>query len=71
MKHVPDLEQIIQERGEALQSATAINSPSTISEMGTDASQPNSEDLATPDWLSEVDSTARPGVTLRTADELF
>ncbi|KAJ1202096.1 hypothetical protein NDU88_005898 [Pleurodeles waltl] len=68
VKHVPDPEQIIQELREALQ---AINSPSTASATGTEALQPKSEELVTPDHLSETDSPMHLGVTPHTAEELF
>ncbi|KAJ1184349.1 hypothetical protein NDU88_001157 [Pleurodeles waltl] len=67
--HAPDLEQLIQERREALQSAVAINASPMESE--TEISQPPGDRPANPDRLSQLGIPACLGVTPGTADNLF
>ncbi|KAJ1109199.1 hypothetical protein NDU88_006563 [Pleurodeles waltl] len=51
--HAPDLEQLIQERREALQSAAAIGTSPRVSESDTELSQLPRDRPATPDRLSD------------------
>ncbi|KAJ1123112.1 hypothetical protein NDU88_001585 [Pleurodeles waltl] len=69
--HAPDLEQLIQERREAIQSAAAISASPAESESETENSQPPSDRPTTPDRLSELGFQECPSVTPATADELF
>ncbi|KAJ1210063.1 hypothetical protein NDU88_005431 [Pleurodeles waltl] len=69
--HAPDLEQLIQERREALQSAVAICASPRVSELETEISQPPSDRPATPDRLSELGFLDCPTVNPATADDLF
>ncbi|KAJ1192016.1 hypothetical protein NDU88_001328 [Pleurodeles waltl] len=67
----PDLEQLIQERSEAIHSATTISASPLASESATELSQPPSDRPVTPDSLSELGLVGGPPVTPATADELF
>ncbi|KAJ1123047.1 hypothetical protein NDU88_001520 [Pleurodeles waltl] len=69
--HAPDLEQLIKERREAIQSAAAISASPLVAESDTDISQPPRDRPATPDRLSELGFQECPSVTPATADELF
>ncbi|KAJ1217846.1 hypothetical protein NDU88_005433 [Pleurodeles waltl] len=70
-KHAPDMEQIIQERREALQSAAAVSASPSASEAEAEISHPPSDRPTTPDQLSGSSSPVRLGVTPGTADDLF
>ncbi|KAJ1105452.1 hypothetical protein NDU88_002858 [Pleurodeles waltl] len=50
----PDLEQLIQERREAIQSTAAISTSPLVSESDSELSQSASDRPATPDRLSEL-----------------
>ncbi|KAJ1110426.1 hypothetical protein NDU88_007778 [Pleurodeles waltl] len=67
----PDLEQLIQERREAIHSAAAISASLLASESDTELSQPLSGKPVMPDCLSELGLVGGPPVTPATADELF
>ncbi|KAJ1211028.1 hypothetical protein NDU88_006390 [Pleurodeles waltl] len=67
----PDLEQLIQERREAIHSAAAVSASPLASESDTELSQPPSDRPVTPDCLSELGLVGGPPVTPATADELF
>ncbi|KAJ1113598.1 hypothetical protein NDU88_001840 [Pleurodeles waltl] len=67
----PDLEQLIQERREAIHSAAAISASPLASESDTELSQPTSDQPVTPDRLSELSLMGGPPVTPATADKLF
>ncbi|KAJ1164942.1 hypothetical protein NDU88_005374 [Pleurodeles waltl] len=67
----PDLEQIIQERREAIHSAAAISASPLASESDTELSQPTSDRPVTPDCLLESGLDGGPPVTPATADNLF
>ncbi|KAJ1123081.1 hypothetical protein NDU88_001554 [Pleurodeles waltl] len=69
--HAPDLEQLKQERREALQLAVAIGTSPRMSESDTEISQPPSDRPATPDRLSELGFLDCLAVTPATADNLF
>ncbi|KAJ1219228.1 hypothetical protein NDU88_006797 [Pleurodeles waltl] len=69
--HAPDLEQLIQEQREALQSAAAISTSPGVLESETELSQPPSDRPATPDRLSELGFPECLTVTPATADNLF
>ncbi|KAJ1155915.1 hypothetical protein NDU88_008640 [Pleurodeles waltl] len=69
--HAPDLEHLIQERREAIQSEAAISASPVASESETEISQPPSDRPATPDWLSELGFPECPPVTPATVDKLF
>ncbi|KAJ1117917.1 hypothetical protein NDU88_006113 [Pleurodeles waltl] len=69
--HAPDLEQLIQERREALQSAAALSASPPAAESETEISQPPSDRPATPDRLTELGFPECPSVTPATADKLF
>ncbi|KAJ1164637.1 hypothetical protein NDU88_005072 [Pleurodeles waltl] len=66
--HAPDLEQLIQERREAIHSAAAICASPVVSESETEISQSPSDRPTTPDQLSELGLTEGPPVTPATAD---
>ncbi|KAJ1206349.1 hypothetical protein NDU88_001756 [Pleurodeles waltl] len=67
--HAPDLEQIIQERREALHSTAVISASPLVSE--TELSYPPSDRPKTPDRSSESGYVVGPAVTPATADKLF
>ncbi|KAJ1207422.1 hypothetical protein NDU88_002813 [Pleurodeles waltl] len=69
--HAPDLEQLIHERREALQSAAAIGASPRVSKSEAETSQPPSDRPATPDRLSELGFLDCPAMTPATADDLF
>ncbi|KAJ1216607.1 hypothetical protein NDU88_004208 [Pleurodeles waltl] len=66
-----DLEQLMQERREAIHSAAAISAYPLASKSDTELSQPPSDRPVTPDRLSELGLVGGPPVTPATADELF
>ncbi|KAJ1124755.1 hypothetical protein NDU88_003204 [Pleurodeles waltl] len=68
--HAPDLEQLIQERREAIHSAAAISASPLVSKSETEISQPPSDQPITPD-RSESGFVVGPSVTPATVDELF
>ncbi|KAJ1126547.1 hypothetical protein NDU88_004954 [Pleurodeles waltl] len=70
-KCAPDLEQLIQERREAIHTAATISASPLPSGSDTELSQPASDRPLTPDHLLESDLTGGPPVTPATADELF
>ncbi|KAJ1083683.1 hypothetical protein NDU88_003838 [Pleurodeles waltl] len=65
-----DLEQLIQQRREAIHSAAAISASPVASESETEILQPPSDRPITPDRLSELGLAEDPPVTPATADEL-
>ncbi|KAJ1100372.1 hypothetical protein NDU88_005458 [Pleurodeles waltl] len=67
----PDLEQLIQERREAIHTAPAINASPLASGSDTELSQPASDHPLKLDRLSESGLTVGPPVAPATADELF
>ncbi|KAJ1152326.1 hypothetical protein NDU88_005101, partial [Pleurodeles waltl] len=69
--HAPDLEQLIQERREALQLAAMIGTSPRVSESDTDISQPPSDCPATTYRLSELGFPDCLVVTPATVDDLF
>ncbi|KAJ1156110.1 hypothetical protein NDU88_008835 [Pleurodeles waltl] len=69
--HAPDLEQLIQEQREAIQSAAAIGASPVASESEIDISRPPSDRPAAPDRLSELGFQECPSVTPATADKPF
>ncbi|KAJ1123437.1 hypothetical protein NDU88_001906 [Pleurodeles waltl] len=64
----PDLEQLMQERREAIHSAAAISASPLASESDTELSQPPSDRPVTPDCLSELGLVGGPPAT---PDELL
>ncbi|KAJ1153340.1 hypothetical protein NDU88_006101 [Pleurodeles waltl] len=66
--HACDLEQLIRERREAIQSAADIRTSPAASESETEISQPPSDRPPTPDRLSELGFQDCPSVTPATAD---
>ncbi|KAJ1098384.1 hypothetical protein NDU88_003495 [Pleurodeles waltl] len=66
-----DLEQLIQERREAIHIAVVISASPLASGSDTELSQPASDRPPTPDRLSELGLTGGPPVTPATAEELF
>ncbi|KAJ1083663.1 hypothetical protein NDU88_003818 [Pleurodeles waltl] len=64
----PDLEQLIQERREAIHSAAAISASPVASKSETEISQPPSDQPITPDRLSELGLAEGPPVMPATAD---
>ncbi|KAJ1164278.1 hypothetical protein NDU88_004723 [Pleurodeles waltl] len=66
-----DLEQLKQERREAIHSAAATSASPLASESDTELSQPASDRPVTPDRLSELGLARSPPVTPAMADELF
>ncbi|KAJ1163725.1 hypothetical protein NDU88_004178 [Pleurodeles waltl] len=71
MKCAPDLEQLIQERREAIHTAATISASPLVSGSDTELLQPASDRPLTPDHLSESGLTGGPPVTPAIADELF
>ncbi|KAJ1158077.1 hypothetical protein NDU88_010771 [Pleurodeles waltl] len=69
--HAPDLEQLIQERREAIQSSAAISASPAASESETEISQPPSDRPFTADRPSELGFQECLSVTPATADKLF
>ncbi|KAJ1144364.1 hypothetical protein NDU88_010663 [Pleurodeles waltl] len=67
----PDLEQLIQERREAIHSTAAISASPLTSESETEISLPPSDRPTTPDRSFELGLVEGPPVTPATADELF
>ncbi|KAJ1141295.1 hypothetical protein NDU88_007628 [Pleurodeles waltl] len=70
-KCTPDLEQLIQERREAIHTAGGISASPLVSGSDTELSQPASDRPLTPDRLSELGLVGGPPVTPANADELF
>ncbi|KAJ1159292.1 hypothetical protein NDU88_011959 [Pleurodeles waltl] len=58
--HAQDLEQLIQERREAIHSAATISASPPASDSETEHSQPPSDRPATPDRLSELSLVGGP-----------
>ncbi|KAJ1127785.1 hypothetical protein NDU88_006178 [Pleurodeles waltl] len=70
-KCAPNLEQLIQERREAIHTAAAMGTSPPGLGSDTDLSQPLSDRPNTPDHLSESSLSVGPLVTPDTADKLF
>ncbi|KAJ1173943.1 hypothetical protein NDU88_005767 [Pleurodeles waltl] len=66
-----DLEQLIQDWREVIQSAAAISASLPASELETEISQPPCDWPVTPDRLSELGFQKCPSVMPATADKLF
>ncbi|KAJ1123679.1 hypothetical protein NDU88_002147 [Pleurodeles waltl] len=69
--HAPDLEQLIQERREAIHSAATISASPVASESETEISQPPSDRPTTPYRLSELGFAGGPPVSPAMADKHF
>ncbi|KAJ1142891.1 hypothetical protein NDU88_009203 [Pleurodeles waltl] len=67
----PDLEQLTQERSEAIHTAATMGASPPGSGSDTELSQLTSDRPLTPDHLSELGLIEGPPVTPATADELF
>ncbi|KAJ1157128.1 hypothetical protein NDU88_009843 [Pleurodeles waltl] len=70
-KCAPDLEQLIQERREAIHTTAMMGASRPGSGSDTELSQLTSDRPLTPDRLLESGLTEGPPVTPATADELF
>ncbi|KAJ1092215.1 hypothetical protein NDU88_005327 [Pleurodeles waltl] len=71
VRHAPDLEQIVQERQNALQSAAAISVLSVASDVEAEITNSDGEDGSSPEMSSELGSSIHPAVTPQTADKLL